>query len=166
MDELTDKQRLFVSHYVACLNATRAAELAGYAGSRNVLAVTGHENLRNPKIRAEIDAALAEAAMPASEVLARLTAQARGTLADVIRPRGRGYGIDFKHAEEMGALDLVKKYTKTDKSVSVELYDAQAALALLAKHHKLLVDRTELTGRDGDPLIVQVKYADPDTNPS
>lgn len=163
-DALTDKQRAFVSHYVACLNGAKAARLAGYAasGARQ----EAHRLLTNADIRAAIDAALAEAAMPASEVLARLTAQARGTMADVLRPRGRGYGIDFKAAEENGALDLVKKYTKTDRGVSVELYDAQAALALLGKHHKLFVERTEVTGKDGDPLIVRVEYADTDPDAS
>jgi phage terminase small subunit len=55
-DELTDKQRLFVTHYVACLNATRAAELARYEGNRITLAAIGYENLRKPQIRAASDA--------------------------------------------------------------------------------------------------------------
>lgn len=37
-------------------DAARAAELAGYAGDRNTLAVTGHRLLKNPEVRALIDA--------------------------------------------------------------------------------------------------------------
>jgi hypothetical protein len=36
------------------------------------------------------------------------------------------------------------------------MYDAQAALALLGKHHKLFIDRTEISGKDGGPIAVNV----------
>jgi hypothetical protein len=64
---LTLRQQKFVKHYTDSGpgrgNATKAAELAGYAGEAgsNQLAVAGHENLRNPKIRQVIDEALDEA---------------------------------------------------------------------------------------------------------
>ena len=48
---LTAKQKLFAEAYVACLNATEAARRAGYKGSDNTLAVTGHDNLRKPKFQ-------------------------------------------------------------------------------------------------------------------
>jgi phage terminase small subunit len=136
-DELTDKQHLFVGHYLNCLNATEAAARAGYQGNRNVLAVTGHENLRNPKIRAEIDARMAALVMPADEVLFRLSDQASGSMADFMSLKGRGVGLDLKKAALADKLHLVKKYSKTKQGVSIELYDAHAAQALLAKIHGL-----------------------------
>lgn len=156
-DDLTDKQRLFVDHYVACLNATEAAARAGYQGSRATLAVTGHENLRNPKIRAAVDAALTDSAMPASEVLARLTDQARASLDGLFSPRGTGITLDLAAAQRAGLLHLVKKYTKTDRSVSVEIYDAQAALIHLGKVHRLFVERQELSGPNGEAITVRAE---------
>lgn len=47
-DRLTPKQRKFIEAYSG--NATEAARLAGYSGDDNVLGVTGHDLLRNPKI--------------------------------------------------------------------------------------------------------------------
>jgi phage terminase small subunit len=155
MAELTDKQRLFVDHYLACLNASEAARRAGYP-DRSAYSV-GWENLRKPEIRAAIDAALAEAAMPASEVLARLTDQARASMQELTTVRGRGLTLDLKAAKDRGVLHLVKKYTKTKQSVTVELYDGQAALALLAKYHGLLVDRQELSGPGGAPLTPPIR---------
>src|SRR5689334_13493060 len=141
MTELTDKQRLFVEHYLSCLNATEASARAGYQGSRNVLAVTGHENLRNPKIRAEINARMAELVMPADEVLFRLTEHAAGSMADFMSLKGRGVALDLKKAAVADKLHLVKKYSKTKQGVSIELYDAHAAQALLGKHHGLFIER-------------------------
>jgi phage terminase small subunit len=49
---LTVKQMDFALAYVgkAKFNATKAAEIAGYDGDYNILGVTGHDNLKNPKI--------------------------------------------------------------------------------------------------------------------
>ncbi|QEK11682.1 terminase [Crassaminicella thermophila] len=50
--ELTEKQRLFCLYYIKNFNATMAAIKAGY--SKDTAHVIGHENLRKPKIAAEI----------------------------------------------------------------------------------------------------------------
>jgi hypothetical protein len=71
------------------LNKTEAAALAGYQGSREVLANVGSQNYRKPKIREELDRRLNERTMKADEVLYRLDKQAR---ADV--------GVFFKIVEE------------------------------------------------------------------
>jgi hypothetical protein len=71
-------------------------------------------------------------------------------MADFLRPKGRGYGLDFKAAAEAGALGLIKRYAKTDKGVSVELYDAQAALVQLGRYHKLFTDRLAISDDDID----------------
>lgn len=157
MAELTDKQRLFVDHYVATLNATEAAARAGYIGSRATLAAVGYENLRKPQIREAIDAALKDTAMAADEVLARLSDQARASFDGFFSLRGKGVALDLAAAQRAGLLHLVKKYSKTKQGVTVELVDAQAALALLAKHHGLLVERQELSGPGGTPLAPLIR---------
>jgi phage terminase small subunit len=136
--ELTDKQQAFVMHYLVCLNGAEAARRAGYpaASARQVAS----ENLSKPVIRAAIDAALADAAMPASEVLARLTEHARASMEEFITVRKRTVSLDLKAAKERGVLHLVKKYTKTNRGVSLELYDAQTALTTLGKYHRLFGD--------------------------
>jgi phage terminase small subunit len=156
MAGLTNKQRVFVEHYLTCWNATEAARQAGYAGSDDTLAAVGYENLRKPQIAAVIEARLAEKTMSADEVLVRLTEQARADIRDVftIRETSR-QGRDEestveRHAEldlvalfESGKSHLVKSITYTKFGPKVELYDAQAALVHIGKHHGLFVDRTE-----------------------
>lgn len=63
--------------------------------------------------------------------------------------------LDLMEAGRRGLLGLVKKYGIDDKGkIAIELYDAQTAQQLLGRHHKLFVDRTELTGKDGDPIEI------------
>lgn len=78
---LTGRQRVFVEAYLDCLNATEAARRAGYAEPNK----QGPRLLVNVGIRAALDAGLRERTLPKDEVLARLTAHARGDMADFLR---------------------------------------------------------------------------------
>jgi len=199
---LTTKQQAFVEHYLRCWNRTQAAIDAGY--SAHSARKQGSRLSTNVDIQAAIQERLAELKMSADEVLARLAAHARSSMADFLRvdeeeitlswsllsipttedgepdmagamlrlasqdnvqPTDRVLHtttitratarLDLLDAGRRGKLDLIKKYSLDDKGkVSIELYDAQAALALLGKHHKLFVDRTEHTGADGGPIVL------------
>lgn len=131
--ELTNKQQAFIDAYLACWNASEAARRAGY--SADTAYSIGSENLRKPEIAAAIKARLAEKAMSADEVLARLGDQARGTMEDFlsIGPKGK-VKIDLAKAARAGKLHLLHRYSKGKGGmVAFELYDAQTALATLAK---------------------------------
>lgn len=147
MATLTVKQNLFITEYLACLNATQAAIAAGY--SPKVAAVQGCENLRKPNIRAEINRLLEARTLGKNEVLARLTEHALGSAEDFLRVEGDEDGaialVNFAKAKKAGKLHLVKKFKiGKDGSMSFELYSAQSALNTLAKVHGLLDgDRAE-----------------------
>jgi phage terminase small subunit len=74
---LTEKQTLFVEHYVQCWNGTKAAESAGYNGGIATCAVAGSRMLKLDKIQKAIKLRLSESAMPADECLSRLARHAR-----------------------------------------------------------------------------------------
>lgn len=162
---LTTKQRVFIEHYLRLWNGYKAAIEAGY--SETSARHQASRMLSNDNILLAIQARLAELKMSADEVLVRLTDQARGSMADFLDVAG---DIDLRLARERGMLHLVKSRSVTKEGERIELYDAQAALALLGRHHKLFVDRTEHTGADGAPLAIQFNQAldaayadDPDT---
>lgn len=149
---------MFVEHYLSNgFNATEAARSAGYKGDDNTLSSVGYENLRKPEISAVVDERVNEAAMPAIEVLARLSAQGRGDLTDFMDEDG---GFDLKAARESKKTGLLKKVkrtifdtkdkdgnvTSTRTTIEYEIHDAQAALVHLGKYHKLFVDRHEHAG--------------------
>lgn len=173
---LTGKQKKFVSEYAICLNGTEAARRAGYTGDDATLAVTASRLLRNAKVMAAYDELLKESAMSAAEVLMHLTDIARGDLADSLNSMG---GIDPLEAKRRGKAHLLKRLKikttyvpgKSDEGdteiheTEVEMYDRLRALELLGKAHRLFVDRQEITGKDGAPLI-QVYLPVPDDHDS
>lgn len=157
--ELTDKELAFVEHYLTCWNATEAARRAEYKHPNKL----GPRQLVKVGIQAKIQERLAELKMSADEVLTRLTDHARGSLEDFIEvaaPSTKiegagstdeahailvGWQINLAKAKHNGKLHLLKKLKSGQWGAEIELHDPQAALALLARHHGLLIERTETT---------------------
>jgi phage terminase small subunit len=135
---------VFVEEYLTCWNASEAARRAGYKGQASSV---GAQLLANISIQEAIKARLAEKAMTADEVLVRLAEHARGSMAEFVRVNEDtgAVWLDMRAAQAAGKLHLIKSYQEaSDKfGAKLELYDAQAALALLGKHHKLFTERTE-----------------------
>lgn len=172
--KLTDKQELFVTHYLASLNATDAARKSGYEGNDVTLASVGYENLRKPHIAEKVQEGLRERAMPPEEVITRLSQQARGEHARFweFDDYGRQLHLNVKALTDAGLGHLIKKFKcheLTGTITEVEFYDAQAALEKLGKHYKLFTDKTDITSSDGSmtPTAIQfIPYAGTDTDNS
>lgn len=142
VSDLTDQQKVWLEHYLICWNASEAARKAGYKQP----SLSGHRNIRNDKIRAEIDARLREKKMSADEALARLSAYAASDMTDFLQVNkmsGEAY-LDMQRARSAGKLFLVKKYKETKYGAEVELHDPMRALELIARHHGVLKDGTVL----------------------
>jgi phage terminase small subunit len=153
MTSWTNKQRLFVEHYLQCWNGTEAARLAGYRGNDATLASIASENLRKPKIRAEIERRIAAEAISANEVLWQLGKQAKGSIADFLTVSDDGeVKVDLRKVKELG--HLLKKVHFDGDRIKIELYDAQAALVHIGKHHGLFKERHEHSGPDGGPIPI------------
>ncbi len=144
MRKLTGKQAAFINHYLQCLNATEAAARAGYCGSRESLAVIGNNNLRNVKIREEIDRRLKELTMQADEVLYRLNQHAQGLPPECFDTSYGSMVVDYDKVKELGLSHLIKKITYNAKGhAQPEIYDAQTALIQLGKHYALFTDKVK-----------------------
>lgn len=118
-DKLTTKQRRFVDAYDG--NATQAAIAAGY--SEKTAPFIGAENLKKPKILAEIKA----------------------------RDSIRSTPLIASRAERQQFWSSVMR----DKEQ--QMRDRLKAAELLGKSEADFVERQEITGRDGAPLIESVK---------
>lgn len=173
--KLTGKQKLFVEKYLgeANFNGTKAAELAGYKGTRASLSQIAYENLRKLEIKQVLDNALSAMTLPANAVLTRLTQIADGKVADFYDESGN---FSLQTAKDNGVDHLLKKIkrksvikqkkteiadsmqsylaedeindleTETEiihEEVEFELYSAHEALRDLGKYHKLFTDRVE-----------------------
>ena len=157
--ELKGRQRRFVEEYLRDLHGQNAAIRAGY--SEETARSQASRMLTNVNIRQAVNAGLALQAMPADEVLARLAAHARGSMADLLSDTGE---IDLESARTRGVLHLIKSRSVTKEGERVELYDAQTALIALAKAHGLFIEKTEHTGA----VTIKVEYGSdrsPKTSP-
>ena len=140
--ELPAKRRQFVHEYLKDLNGTKAAIRAGYA--EHAADQQASRLLTFVKVDAAVRAGLAVRAMPADEILVRMTDQARGSMEPFLKRNEHGEftGIDVS---ENAPVHLIKKATITRRTIKdittetfkVELYDAHAALVKLGEHHKL-----------------------------
>ena len=136
----TYKQKAFIAEYLKDFNATQAAIRAGY--SEKWAGPNSGKLLKNTKIAAEIKRHLAERALSADEVLARISDQAKGSAEDYLTIDEWGYvSLDLERMKAEGKLHLVKKYKVTKHATEIELYDAQSALVHLGKHHGLWTDK-------------------------
>ena len=139
---MTDRQRIWLNEYLQCWNATEAARQAGYKWPEKM----GPRNLQ--KFRAEIDWRLREKAMTSDEVLFLLGEQARSNMAEFVTETG---AIDWQAVKTKG--HLVKRISHNKgRNSSIELHDAQTALALLAKHLDLTPEHYEHSGPGGGPV--------------
>lgn len=204
---LTPQQARFVREYLRDLHQRNAAIRAGY--SEKTADVQASRLLSSAKIRAAVDLGLELKAMPAREILARLSDEASADMSDFLRideeeitlswsllsipttndgeldlvgatmklagqanvqPTDRILHtatikravarLDLVEAGRRGKLGLIKEYAIDEKgNQKIKLHDAHAARVELAKIHGLLIDRKELTGKDGAPLFPDFEKA-------
>jgi phage terminase small subunit len=166
--KFTGKQQAFIDAYFACnFNGVRAARAAGYKGSYSVLGVAAHDNLKNPKIRAEIDRRFKELVMGKDEVLTRLTEIARADFGDLTDKDGN---FDLKLAKRRGKSFLIKEQEFTEKFIpqeghddivirtaKVKLHDPMRALELIGKYHSLFTEKQDITS-GGEKIALNVVY--------
>jgi phage terminase small subunit len=144
---LTTKQRVFINAYLTNgFNGAQAAMTAGY--SIPWARMMAYENLNKPYIKAEIRRIFDEYGMPAEEVIARLSAIARGDIGDIWDETT--HTINWSKARAAGLTALIKslyrKVTRITRSNGtviekieerIELHNSQIALCLLIKHYNL-----------------------------
>jgi len=150
--ELSPKRLAFVNEYLQCWNASEAARRAGYSAKTAYAA--GSFLLRIPEVLREIEQRQRDSGMSANEALARLTDQARGSMGAFLHISARGeVQVDLASREARDKLHLIKKIRLKRRrqlragkeweleSIEIELYDAQAALIQIGRHHGLFTER-------------------------
>lgn len=164
-DGLTFRHRRFVVAYIgpAAGNATKAAEMAGYAcENRNSLGATGWEVLRNPKVAEAIAHAFAAQKMTPEWAKAGLVELASASMANFLSVDAEGKThLDFRKAVHAAAIGQIKEYHEdgidgadgpTIIKRRIKLHDRTPALVALLKIHGLLAERHEHGGVGGGPI--------------
>jgi hypothetical protein len=152
MRPLSYRQRLFVEYYLGesagC--AVDAARRAGYSTPHP----EGVRLLKNPTIRAAINARVATAAMAADEVLARIADLASADLTEFIDVDPKGVcKVNLKLIKRLGLGHLIKRLRiNKDGTQDIELEAKLPALVKLGEHFNLFK-------REAQPQVTLVEVA-------
>ena len=139
---LTYKEKLFGDFF--CTNGFiqwRAAESAGYQGSKETLYVRGSENLKKPNVRAYIDTKLDEMTLDVEQSIAEVSNIAKGEAAYYLNEDG---SIDMEGLKESGLIRNIHTIStrtrhhqddSTTEHRTVKLLNRRQALQDLLKVH-------------------------------
>jgi len=125
---MNERQKAFADYYIECLNATEAAKKAGY--SNKTAHVIGSENLSKPEIKEYIKERLA------TKEKERIASQ------DEVLER---------------LTAIMRGEVKDQLGLETPVKDMVKAAELLGKRYKLFVEKHEHTGKDGGPLVYEIK---------
>jgi phage terminase small subunit len=159
---LAPKVAKFVERYLTDMNATQAAIDVGYPPRS--AASQASRLLKSEKVKAIVTQRIAERA-------ARVQSKADDVLRDIIRIAHADPRTVF---DELGVIKPIHEWPEeiamcisgidySDKTglPRIRFWSKVAMLELLAKHHGLVLDKHEVTGKDGAPLIPD-KLGDPE----
>lgn len=153
---MNDKQERFVAEYLKDLNATKAAERAGY--SEKTAGSQGHDLLKVPEIAEAITTGkqkqLAKADLSAVRILEELRRLALSDARGLFDEKGNLrpiHDLTDEQAAAIASVEVVKKNLTTgdgeiDTVIKVKVWDKPRSLEMLAKHFGLLIDKVEHSG--------------------
>lgn len=164
-----ERKRLFAAAYIVNLNATDAAQAAGFKGDRHVLAVRGREMLLDEDVQAliqtEMEARNERVRIDADWLLRRLADKAEADLADLYDEAGGLKPVkDWPAVWRKGLVAGVETVGAGTAGVitKVRLADRTKIEELLGKHVdvRAFAERHEHSGPRGAPI--EIKQAGPD----
>lgn len=148
MENLTEKQKLFVLYYLIHLNATKAAKLAGYEGNDNTLKSIGSENLTKPDIAKAINEAMDQRA-------AEIKIEAKDVIKIVIDTIERCQQVR-PVTDKFGVPILVEVPGGTvAPAYEFEPHAVLKGAELLGKHIKMWTDKVQHGGDKDNPILVK-----------
>jgi len=173
--ELSLKQKVFAREYVKDYNGTHAALRAGY--SKTSAHVFASNLLRRSKIRQLIEDheknLSTRFANTKEKILKEMSLIAHSDLADYLTPDGEIRVTNLKdlppqvsRAIKKVRVHTVKRLVKNrvdgeppdeliEQHIDFELYDKNSALEKMGRELGMFIEKKELTGKDGQPLVPQ-----------
>lgn len=178
---LTHRERAFVTEYLRDLNATQAAYRIGkenqfdgkdYANKQSA-STAGHQFLAKPEVAKAIEIAFNEVAVTRQWIISEIAKVAKADLSKfgrlksdlVVCKDGEERSVQsiewYDHDKiDPELLPLMSEMSETfdkfgNKVISIKLRDDRPALRYLAKLMRMEVERTEISGPDGGPVVTE-----------
>ncbi len=168
MVPLQNKEKMFILVFLRTLDYAKAARESGIVGpevSTDIASTVGRNVTKIPAIKEIILDQQRQQILGEEDVLSRLADQATASLSDFFKdileilPDGTvrvvGHQLDWDMVRSKG--HLIKKLTQDPQGrITIELYDAQAALTLLGKHRRLFTETLDIQ-ETGEVIVKVVK---------
>ena len=166
---MTDKQKMFVNEYLIDFNATQAAIRAGY--SKKYANRMASKNLSKIDIQKAIDAAqnkrAKKSAVTEAQVIKELSLIAFSDITDyadievtpsITIPGAYERSITMRNTADIpkDKVRVISSIKEGQCGIEIKLYDKLKALELLGRHLAMFSDKVELTGKDGEDLIIKL----------
>jgi phage terminase small subunit len=162
--ELNEKQAKFCREYLIDLNACQAAIRAGY--SAKTARQIGCRLLTQVNVEAEIRQLRAQACEKSGVTHAKVLKElARIAFSDARNVMSWGPdGVKLLPSDSLSndvaatVSEASETISKDGGSIKLKLHDKLAALDKIARHLGMYVDKTEITGKGGAELIIEVTH--------
>ena len=155
-DKLSPRQQQFLREYLLDLNATKAAERAGYS-VRNAKKI-GWELLQKPHIAAAIKEAMEareeRTLVTVDRVVQELAMVAFANIADAFDAEGKLLPIGKMPRSFQSAIDI---YQRDDRGVRIKMHDKISALEKLGRHLGIFIDKVQLKGDAENPIAMLIQ---------
>ena len=164
MAGLSDKQKVFVTHYLQTLNASEAARQAKYRNPGQA----GFNQLKNVNVQAALKQSLSRKIDNLDEDVKRILEHLRriafSDISDYVNFRPDGWNLKSSDGWVKGSSQAIQEVhetvTITGGSAKFKLYDKLKAIELLGKYYKIFAERVEHTGKDGAHLSLNDPLTD------
>jgi phage terminase small subunit len=168
MADLTAQQRIFVAEYISEFprNGKAAAIRAGY--SPKTAENQASRLLTNVKVQEMIDKQLEEQEkrilVSADRVINEIADIAFDDISNYLEfyndPDTGDVRTKIKDSKTINTKNIAEVSCGKDGSFKFKLYCKDNALSMLGKHLKLFTDKTEITGKDGADLTINVNLVE------
>lgn len=170
---MTTARERFVEEYLVDYNGAAAARRAGYSAA--TAKQEAYRLLKDDEIMAAIQQRLDALSMTAGEATKRLTDWGRGNFEPFVnKDKDFGLVLDLSKQSAKKNIHLIRKIKQTKKvyynvdgevsnvdyTTEIELHDAKDAVDKIAKIRGLYIDKTELTGKNGEKLFDPKDFTD------
>ena len=144
--KLTQKQKLFAQEYLVDLNATRAAQRAGY--SKATAGTKGSRLLANSGVQKLIQAAIQKREqrieISQDQILVELARIGFGDPREVLSWAGNSLTLKDSNELSDGAAASIAEVVETKQGLKVKRHDKVKAIELLMRHKGMLTDKLNL----------------------
>lgn len=153
---MLDRRKAFVFEYLRDFNGTKSAIRAGY--SQKTAASIANTLLKEPEVKAAIQAALEEVELTSFRILGELSKIAYADMGDYgdVKPGGGFEPVAFENLP-LGATKAIRKIKEKKKIIDdnvadvqceYELHDKLKAIELIMKYKGMLKDKAEIKVED------------------